>query len=176
MKRIIVIGASGAGKTTLAKALAEKMDIPHFELDSIFHQKNWQPLDTIEFRNRVNKITEQQGWVICGNYFTKLGGKEFWQKADTVIWCDYSFPLVFSRLVRRTFHRTVTRQELWNKNRESFITNFFTRHSVLFFMLRKWKEQRVRYGKLFKKSKLGTTNLVRLQSPSETEIFLKRIH
>ena len=173
---MIVIGSSGAGKTTLAKAIAKKLDIPHFELDSIFYQKNWQPLDTIEFRNRVNMITEQQGWVICGNYFTKLGGEEFWQKADTVIWCDYSFSLVFSRLVRRTFHRTITQQKLWNKNRESFITNFFTRDSVILFMLRKWNEQKRRYGKLFKRSSLGTTDLVRLQSPSETRIFLDHIH
>jgi adenylate kinase family enzyme len=172
MNRIIIVGSSGAGKTTLAKAIAEKLAIPHFELDSIFHQKNWEPLGVAEFRNQVDKITEQSNWVICGNYFNKLGGEAFWKKADTVIWCDYSFPLVFSRLLRRTIRRTVTREELWNENREGFVANFFTKDSVLLWMMHAWKKQRRTYGKLFKKNRLGATTLIRLTSPKMTKAFL----
>ena len=176
MNRIIVVGSSGAGKTTLAKGLSLKLGLPHYELDSFFHQKGWQPLDNDEFKARVNEVTGQPGWIVCGNYFTKLGGKEYWSKADTVIWCDYSFPLVFSRLLRRTLKRTVTKQELWNENKEGFITNFFTRESVLLWMMRVWNEQKRRYETIFKQNKLNDTQLIRLKSPKETARFLEHIH
>ena len=176
MNKIIIIGSSGAGKTTLAKKLSATLGIPHTELDSIFHLKDWQPLDTNVFKGRVEKTTNQPNWVICGNYFNKLGGEGYLSKADTVIWCDYSFPLVFFRLLRRTLKRTLTRQELWNENKEGFIVNFFSKESVLLWMMRQWKEQNRRYGKIFKENKLTGTELVRLRSPGETIKFLEHIH
>ncbi|HEY8885917.1 MAG TPA: hypothetical protein VIM31_00225 [Candidatus Microsaccharimonas sp.] len=173
MNRIIVIGSSGAGKTTLAEDLSAKLDIPHFELDGVFHQKKWQPLETNEFKARVDEITKAPQWIICGNYFTKLGGLHFWTKADTVIWCDYSFPIVFSRLLRRTLKRTITKQELWNENHEGFVVNFFSKDSVLLWMMREWDEMKQRYEKIFKENTLKTTKLVRLKNSKETAQFLE---
>jgi len=172
MNKVIIIGSSGAGKTTLAKALSSKLNIPHTELDSIFHLKDWQPLDNDEFKARVGSITKESSWIICGNYFNKLGGENYLSKADTVIWCDYSFLLVFSRLLRRTLKRILTKQELWNENREGFIVNFFTKESVLLWMMREWNQQKQRYGKIFQENKLNDTQLIRLRSPAETVKFL----
>ena len=172
MTKIIIVGSSGAGKTTLAKSISSKLRVPHFELDSIFHQKDWQPLDQNEFNARVDEITRQPDWIICGNYFTKLGGKEYWSKADVVIWCDYSFLLVFSRLLRRTLKRTITKQELWNENKEGFIVNFFTKESVLFWMMREWNEQKRRYEIVFKNNDLAGTRLLRFKTPREANRFL----
>ena len=45
MERIAVIGTSGAGKTTLARRLAGSLDVPHLELDAIYHQAGWEPLE-----------------------------------------------------------------------------------------------------------------------------------
>ena len=176
MNKIIVIGSSGAGKTTLAKNLSVALGIAHTELDSIFHLKNWQPLDTNEFQARVEEITNEPEWIICGNYFNKLGGEDYFSKADTIIWCDYSFPLVFSRLLSRTLKRTITKQELWNENKESFVTNFFSKESVLLWMMHTWNEQNRRYAKIFEENNLTGTQLIRLRSPKETAIFLEHLH
>lgn len=43
MQRISVVGNSGSGKTTVARAIAEALGVPHLELDSVFHQPDWQP-------------------------------------------------------------------------------------------------------------------------------------
>jgi ABC-type dipeptide/oligopeptide/nickel transport system ATPase component len=53
VRRISVVGNSGSGKTTVAKALAARLGVPHVELDAIFHQPNWTPLPADEFRRRV---------------------------------------------------------------------------------------------------------------------------
>lgn len=174
MNKILVIGSSGAGKTTLAKKLSAMLALPHTELDAVHHQKNWQPLDDAAFKAQVNTITDGEKWILCGNYFTKSGGVKLWGKADTVIWCDYPFPLVFSRLMRRTLKRTITKEKLWNDNTESFVVNFFSKESVLLWMIHEWKEQQQRYGTLFEKGLKGV-RLVRLRNAKDTTVFLETI-
>jgi adenylate kinase family enzyme len=174
MKKVILIGPSGVGKSTLAADLAEKLSVEHIELDAIYHQENWQPIDKDEFRRIVNEKTKADGWVFCGNYFSTLG-IEFWQKADAVIWLDYSFPLVLNRLVKRTFNRVITRQELWNGNKESLVNGFFTKDSVIYFMMSTWNKQKRRYGPIFDNPQgLDGVEMIRLRSPKETKLFLNR--
>ncbi len=175
MKRIIIIGPSGAGKTTLAVRLAEILDIPHTELDSINHQPNWQPINKLEFKKRVNDITRQPEWIFCGNYFSTLG-LDFWRQADTIIWCDYSFARSMSRLLRRTLKRTLTRKVLWNGNRESFYTNFFTKESIFVWMRKSLKKQKIRYGEIFNNSDdFDGLEFVRLKTPRQTKEFVDTI-
>lgn len=175
MNKIIIIGASGAGKTTLSVQLSELLKIPHTELDSIYHQANWQPIDKQEFVEKVNVIAKQPEWIFCGNYFTRLG-MEFWEQADTIIWCDYSFLKVITRLFVRTLKRTITKEELWNGNREGFYTNFFTKKSIFVWMLQSWNKQKKRYGIIFSESeKYPDIHFVRLKSPNETKAFLKQV-
>jgi len=176
MKKIIVIGSAGAGKSTLAKALADRLHIPHYELDAINHQENWTPIDRDEFRRIVEEKTKQDAWVFCGNYFSTLGF-DFWRKADTIIWCDYPFSLVMSRLLKRTLRRTLTKEELWNGNKERFITNFFTKDSIFAWMIKSWKKQKSLYGEIFThgSSEIPGVQLIRLTSPKATKIFMEQI-
>src|SRR5262245_43481632 len=68
MRRISVVGNSGSGKTTMATRLAAALGIPHLELDSVFHQADWQPLPREEFRAAVRDFAAADAWVIDGNY------------------------------------------------------------------------------------------------------------
>jgi adenylate kinase family enzyme len=72
MRRIIIIGPSGAGKTVLAKKISKILSIPHIELDSINHQENWQSVDKVEFVQTVRSMTSEDSWIFCGNYFSTL--------------------------------------------------------------------------------------------------------
>lgn len=118
MNRIVVIGTSGSGKSTVARRLGEKLEFPVLELDSVYHQPGWTPLPNDELRARVADFALQPSWVIDGNY-TSEGVKDLvWPVADTLVWLDPPKSVVMRRITVRTLRRWVTREELWNGNRE----------------------------------------------------------
>jgi len=116
MRRVSVVGNSGSGKSTIAAAVAARLDVAHIELDAVFHQPNWTELATEEFRRRVARSVEQPGWVVDGNYSVVLD--LVWARADTVIWVDPPRWKVMARVIRRSLTRVLLRRELWNGNRE----------------------------------------------------------
>jgi adenylate kinase family enzyme len=116
VRRVSVVGNSGSGKTTFAAELARRIGAPHLELDSVFHQPDWEPLPAEEFRERVAAFTAGERWVVDGNYSKVLD--LVWQRADTVIWLDPPRYRVMRRIVWRTLRRVFSRAELWNGNRE----------------------------------------------------------
>lgn len=135
-----MVGNSGSGKTTLARQLAGVLAAPHLELDSVFHQPGWQPLDDAAFRQRVADFTTGPSWVVDGNYSTVQD--LVWGRADSVVWLDLPRCQVMRQVIWRTLRRMVTRAELWNGNRErwrnllrldpaeSIIVWAWTRHRV----------------------------------------------
>lgn len=176
MDKIFVIGPAGSGKSTLARKIASQSRVKYLELDSVNHQAGWQPIDKDEFRRIVNIATQDVSWVIDGNYLSTVG-QDIWRRADAVVWLDRPFIVVFTRLVSRTLRRTLTREELWNGNKESFTRNFFTKDSVIYFMINKWKSQRRKYNAIFNEpDALPGVELIRLKRDSDVRNFLKRIH
>jgi len=123
VRRVSVVGTSGSGKSTLAKELALVLGVPHLELDGVFHQPGWVPLPEEEFRRAVAAAAGGDCWVIDGNY--SVVRPLVWARADTVVWLDLPKRTVMRQVVWRTLRRAVTRQELWNGNRES-LRNFLT--------------------------------------------------
>jgi adenylate kinase family enzyme len=117
MQRISVVGNSGSGKSTLAQALADRLGLPLLELDALRHQADWEELPDDEFVARTKAFVAGDGWVVDGNYRV-VRETTVWPTADTVVWLDFSRPVVMRQLVGRTARRTVTREELWNGNRE----------------------------------------------------------
>ena len=117
-----MVGNSGSGKTTIARGVAAALGVPHLELDAVFHQPGWQPLETSEFRRIVSEFTAGPGWVVDGNY-SKVRDI-VWGRADTVVWVDPPRHRVMRQLLWRTLHRMATRAELWNGNREPW-SNLF---------------------------------------------------
>jgi len=116
VRRVSVVGNSGSGKTTFATELARRTGAPHLELDSVFHQPDWEPLPTEEFRARVAAFTEGDRWIVDGNYSKVLD--LVWPRADTVVWLDPPRHRVMRRIGWRTLRRVLSRAELWNGNRE----------------------------------------------------------
>ncbi|GAB1469737.1 hypothetical protein MASR2M66_06140 [Chloroflexota bacterium] len=117
-KRIVIIGTTSSGKSTLAKTLSDTFSYDFVELDALHWEANWKEAELSVFRERVEKATNEQAWVVAGNY-SKVR-EIIWSKAEAAIWLDYPFPIVFWRLLTRTIRRGWTREELWNGNREKF--------------------------------------------------------
>jgi adenylate kinase family enzyme len=116
MRRIHVVGTSGSGKSTIARQLSGTLGAPCLELDGIFHQHGWRPLPGPEFRRVVSEWTRNDRWVIDGNYSAVQD--IIWERADTVVWFDLPRRTVMRQLAWRTARRVITREELWNGNRE----------------------------------------------------------
>ncbi|WP_344126941.1 shikimate kinase [Luedemannella flava] len=131
MRRVVVVGNAGSGKTTLGRRLGEALGVPFVELDSIFHQEGWRPLPEDLFRARVLDIVAADAWVIDGNY--RVVRDLVWARADTVVWFDLPRRTVMRQVVLRTLRRMATRQVLWNGNREpvSGLFRLDPEHSII---------------------------------------------
>lgn len=112
LQRIVVVGTSGSGKTTLAGQLAERLGVPHVELDALNWGPDWTQRDLDEFQALLAEATKGEGWVVCGNY--SRARDTLWPRADTVVWLDYPLPLIMWRLWWRTIGRFVRQEELWS--------------------------------------------------------------
>jgi adenylate kinase family enzyme len=172
VRRISVVGSSGAGKSTVARAFARDIGVPFVELDAIFHQPDWAPLGEDEFRRRVAEVAAGDAWVIDGNYSAVRA--LVWARADTVIWIDLPRRAVMRQIVWRTLRRAGFRIELWNGNREPW-ANFFTwdpEKSVISWAWHKHGVYRQRYGAAMRDPAYGHLRFVRLQSRAAVRRFL----
>jgi len=163
----VVIGsASGNGKTTLGRALAEKLQVPFIELDALVHGPGWVATPDDELRAQVEPIVQSDGWVIDGAYRGKLGDLVL-RSADLIVWLDLPVRVWLPRIIRRTLRRIRTREQLWNGNTESLATAFWGRDSLLVFAVRSHFRRRREYP-----AALAGWHVVRLRRPVDVERFL----
>jgi adenylate kinase family enzyme len=167
--KIAVQGTSGSGKTTVARELARRLGVPHLELDALHHGPNWLETPAEEFRRRVAAATAGDGWVVDGNYDSKLGDLVL-GRADTVVWLDLPLRVALSRVTRRTIRRIRTGEELWSGNRESWRGGFFGWESMFVWTIRSHlRNRRARAQRLARHPGL---QVVRLRSRKEVESYL----
>ena len=171
MQRISVVGNSGSGKTTVAKAIADVLGVPHLELDGVFHQPDWRPLDSEEFRRVVSEFTAAESWVVDGNY---SGVRDIvWGRADTVVWVDPPRHRVMRQLLARTMRRMATRTVLWNGNRERWIYLFNPEESILLYAWTSHRRLRARFQTAQADPENAHLCFVRLRTPAETAALVR---
>lgn len=88
MERILIIGCGGAGKSTLARQLGEKLDIPVVHLDRLFWKPGWVQEGREEFDRKLALELEKDRWIIDGNFNRTMPQRL--QKCDTIIYLDFS--------------------------------------------------------------------------------------
>jgi adenylate kinase family enzyme len=176
VQRIAVVGAAGVGKSTLARSLSDALGIPRLEIDAIFHQPGWTQLDPPEFRERVDTFTSRDSWIVDGNYRTSIGDL-VWERADTIIWLDYSRSVVLGRVTRRTFRRALSREELWNGNRESLrdALSLDPARSVIRWSWTQHAKYQVEYAEAIANQPRADLATVRLRTPTETSGWLANV-
>jgi adenylate kinase family enzyme len=169
-RRISVVGTTGSGKTTLALQAAQRLQIPHIELDALHWEPNWTAVSDRVFRARVAEALSGDRWIVDGNY-SKVRDI-VWSRADTVVFLDYSFWVVMKRLLRRTLRRSLKREELWNGNRENIQKSFFSQESIVLWMLQTYQRNRKKYPVLFQQPEYAHLSVVHLQSPQMADEWL----
>jgi adenylate kinase family enzyme len=170
LKRIVVIGVTGAGKTTFARDLAARLGYRHIEMDAVYWLPNWVESPIEQFRQQIAAAVTEHAWVIDGNY-SKVRDI-VWTRADTVIWLDYRLPLILWRLIRRTLHRTLSHEELWNGNRER-LRNQLSRDSLILWALSSYGKHQRTYPTLFQQEEYAHLTVIRLRSPQAANAWLR---
>ncbi|MFI5758972.1 AAA family ATPase [Streptomyces sp. NPDC051569] len=117
MKRVLVAGSTGAGKTTLARTLAERLAIPFHEMDALaITGPGWQENPLL--REDIERISSGAAWIIDSFGHPKVRDL-LWSRADTIVWVDYSRPVIMRRVLRRSAARTLLRRRIFGGNIET---------------------------------------------------------
>ena len=143
--RFHIIGSSGSGKTTFARRLAERLGLPHVELDALHLGPDWTPVDREVFAQRVRDATEGDGWVCDGNYSAVR--PMIIERADVVVWLDLPLRTCLRRVIRRTIRRIRHREELWHGNRETW-RSLVGGDSLLWWVITQHRRKRRDYAAL----------------------------
>lgn len=174
MDRVVVLGSSGSGKTTVSRQLSATLGVPCLEMDSVYHLPGWTEIDNKTFRRQVSEFVRGDRWVVDGNY-TSHGTAEFvWPRVDTVVWLDLPKNVVMRQVIRRTLRRVTTHEELWNGNREPW-TNLYAldpAKNIIRWAWTRYAHTREKYERFLGDGTWAHATVHRLSSRPEVHEFL----
>ena len=125
MKKVLIIGCPGAGKSTFGKRLADKTGLPLYHLDMIWHKPDKTNISTDEFDSRLTEITLRDEWIIDGNYQRTLEMRL--NRCDTVFLLDFPLEVCLAGIKSRigTVREDLPCKETeLDKSFEEFVINF----------------------------------------------------
>ncbi len=99
MKKIIVIGCPGSGKSTLSKKLHNKTGIPLYHLDLLNWNEDRTTVEQSVFLERLSNVLQKDEWIIDGNYGDTMELRM--QKCDTIIFLDYPVDICLEGISKR---------------------------------------------------------------------------
>lgn len=171
--KINVIGASGSGKSTFARKLAEKRGYPYIQMDALFWQPHWTGSSDEVFFPRLQTALARQSWILDGNY--KRSEPIKWAQVQQVVWLDYPFALTLARALKRAVNRAYSGEELWpgTGNRETFRKTFFSKDSVLLWTITSYHEIQARYERTLRDPRYSHIDFIRLRAPQHADEFIR---
>ena len=129
--RVNVVGTSGSGKSTFARRLATLRNLPYVEMDQLYWKADWEEPDRRDYHARIETVVAEPEWVLDGNYRRTCPIK--WPRTEVMVFLDLPLLLTVQRLIRRSWQRGTSGQELWpgTGNRETLRRSFFSSDSVI---------------------------------------------
>jgi len=173
-RRVLILGKTGSGKTTLARELSAVLKVPHVELDALYFGPNFSTTPLGLLRERTSAAIAGDRWVTDGN---KSAVRDVvWPRADTVIWLDYPWVVCIWRLGKRAIGRaSVLKSEAAQGNGNfGFALQLITGAKAVLRALRSHMGQRHEYPRMFALPENQHFAVVRLRSPRATRRWLVR--
>lgn len=170
--RINIVGTSGSGKSTFAKALAGKMNCPYVEMDGIWWKENWQNVSDEEFFEELETALATDVWVLDGNYTRSTPVK--WKNVQMIIWLDFPFHITLYRAIKRAISRWISQEELWHGNKES-LPKLLSKDSIVWWTITTYKKNAAKYEALMKEERFAHIKFVRLRSQRDVDSFLHSV-
>jgi energy-coupling factor transporter ATP-binding protein EcfA2 len=174
--RIVIVGRTGSGKTTLARELAAALGVPHVDLDLLCFDPDFSTVPLSVFRERTRAAIAGDLWVIDGN---KRAVRDLvWPRADTLIWLDYPLIVSLWRLWKRALWRAsvILKQAAEQPSQKTSLPKqFLPAAKGGLTALRLHMGQFREYPILFAKPENQHLAIVRLRSPQATRRWLARV-
>jgi adenylate kinase family enzyme len=174
-KRILILGRTGSGKTTLARDIAAALQVPHVELDSLYFGPDFSTVPDPVLRERVATAIKEDRWVTDGN---KRAVRDLvWPRADTIIWLDYPAAVTLWRLGRRATRRTASLREqaVAEGQTKDLPRQLIAAAKGVLTALRSHTGQRREFPQLFAAPENQHLAVVRLRSPQATQRWYDRV-
>ncbi|MFJ8934825.1 AAA family ATPase [Streptomyces sp. NPDC102365] len=172
MQRILVVGVTGAGKSTLARAVGERLELPYYEMDALyFTGPGWAANDTLV--EDVERLTSEPRWIVDSLGYPEVRDL-LWERADTVLWLDYGKRVVMPRVLRRSVRRTVTRESIFGGNRETWAGWLSKEHPVRW----AWSQHAGRRREIERRtrdSRFAPLDTLRFSRPGDTAAWLTSV-
>jgi adenylate kinase family enzyme len=166
MEKIVIIGPSGAGKTTLAKALSRILRMKVFHMDRFFWKPNWEREDSDTRMELLEKFIMDKRWIIEGSYFRLF--ESCLDEADTIIFLDIHPFLCLQRIIKRHIeYRGRPRRDIPKGCVDKLDIHYLFRVLAFPWQDRKKLEQKL-YG-------YESKQIIPLRSPKEVEDFLVQL-
>lgn len=100
MRRVVILGNSGSGKSRLARRLGCALDLPVVHLDPLYYGPGWAHGDPALFRQRVAEALAGEAWIVDGSFLTMVGDITL-PRAELIVWLEQPRWLATSRALRR---------------------------------------------------------------------------
>jgi adenylate kinase family enzyme len=167
MRKVVIIGSGGAGKSTLARKLSVITGIEIHHLDRLFWQPGWVSISKEELGEKVKAIISTDSWIIDGNFSGTMDLRM--EAADTIIYLDFPSVVCLWSIMKRWFtYRNKTRPDMTEGCSEKIDWEFF--NWVLTFRRR---NRKMILGRLDKYS-VGRKIIV-LKSRSQVNSFISKL-
>ena len=168
LRRVLVVGVTGAGKTSGARRVADLIGAPFHELDVLAIGPQWSTRPS--FAAEVDRLLAEPAWVFDSYGYPEVRDA-LWAAADTILWLDYPLRVVLPRVLRRSLARSASGDQIFGGNRESW-SDWLSRDHPVWWSLATFRTRR---DDLFHRSLAPLAQhlrTVRLISPREFERWL----